>query len=116
MQSAWMMVERRWATMMVVLPLLRRSRASCTRRSLLLSRADVASSHSSTCMRQLFSFLLKICAEGMTGLGLRLTLILPGLVDIRDAMTRIVVVTEQRRLLAEMMSSAQNNVYRLQGL
>ena len=46
--SAFLTVESLCATMMVVLPRSRLSRASCTRASLSLSRAEVASSRSST--------------------------------------------------------------------
>mmetsp|Transcript_9271 Transcript_9271/g.18898 ORF Transcript_9271/g.18898 Transcript_9271/m.18898 type:complete len:179 (+) Transcript_9271:2940-3476(+) len=44
--SAFLTVESRWATTMVVRPTLARSRASWTSRSLRASRADVASSRS----------------------------------------------------------------------
>ena len=42
------MVDRRWATMMVVRSVMRPSRAACTARSERVSRAAVASSSSST--------------------------------------------------------------------
>mmetsp|Transcript_61500 Transcript_61500/g.145436 ORF Transcript_61500/g.145436 Transcript_61500/m.145436 type:complete len:139 (+) Transcript_61500:1561-1977(+) len=48
MLSALRMVDRRWAMTMVVRPAMLLSSASCTTRSLSLSRADVASSNRST--------------------------------------------------------------------
>ena len=47
--SAFLTVESLCATMMVVLPRSRLSRASCTRASLSLSRAEVASSRRRIC-------------------------------------------------------------------
>lgn len=55
MWSADMMVERRWATMRVVRPAIRRSRAACTTLSDSLSNALVASSSNNTCTHGLCS-------------------------------------------------------------